>query len=212
MYRTPAKCRCRQVGEWAKWLATECILSAMPGAGAHCGHDDLAIHIEHALCTGIEFAGSCTDLKKSFDTLPREIIIPVALTAGFPIKILEAYIAFIDQITSYPDYALGLGKPMDRPAPIPQGCHFSMTFLVPPIAPWAVLMLVQEAIPRARADDLTTITICENAMVSTVAVLRGACEFLNATGGKGPNTEDMGLCIMHAYSVTACTRQIQRST
>ena len=45
-------------------------------------------------------------------------------------------------------------------------------------------MQVQGAIPRALADDLTTISIGENAMPSTTAALYATFEYLNAFGGK----------------------------
>ena len=109
MYRVWAKCRSRQLDKWAQKWATEDLLSAAPGAGAHDGHYDLAIHNEHAIVKALKFGGGCTDLDKCFDRILREIIIPAAVMAGFPINILKTYIAFLNTITIYNDYALGLG-------------------------------------------------------------------------------------------------------
>ena len=64
-------------------------------------------------------------------------------------------------------------------------------------APWTVLMRVHGAIPRALADDLTTLTVGDSAMVSTVAALPNAFEYLNAMGGK--------VRIQKTWSFASCT-------
>ena len=116
--------------------------------------------------------------RKCFDRLPREILVPIAIIAGFPISIIRTYAVFLDQITIYHDYALGICKPRNKPVSIPQGGPFLVRFLALPIAPWTVLMRVQGAIPRALADDLTTTTVGDNVMVSTVATLASTFEYL----------------------------------
>ena len=109
IYRVWATCRSRKLDNLARVWATEDLLSAAPGAGAHAGHYDLAIHIEHAIVRALQYGGSCTDLGKCFDRILREVITPAAVMAGFPIKILKTYMAFLNAITIYHDYALGLG-------------------------------------------------------------------------------------------------------
>ena len=165
-------------------LATEDLLSAALGAGAHDGHYELATHIEHAIAKALQCGRSCTDLDKCFDRILREIIIPAGVMAGLPIKILKTYMAFLRTITIYHDYALGRGKPRNRPASIPQGCPYSMRFLALIIAPLTVPMRVQGTIPRAPADDLTTIPIGHDACETTTAALYATYEYLNAFGGK----------------------------
>ena len=184
LYRLWAKCRSRQLDKWARTWADEFNLSAAPGRGAHDGHYDLAIHIEHAVVKGLIYGGSCTDLEQCFDRILREVIIPIAIRAGFPTGILVTYLAYIENITIYHDYALGLGKPRKRPASIPQGCPLSMRSLALIIAPWTKLMQVHGAISRALADDLTTISTGENAVPSTTAALYATYEYLNAFGRK----------------------------
>ena len=103
-------------------MPNEDLLSAAPSAGAHDGHYDLAIHVEHAIVKAQRFAGGCADLDKCFDRIFKEITIPAALFAGFPVTILKIYVAFLNTITIYHDYALGPGRPRNRPVSIPQGC------------------------------------------------------------------------------------------
>ena len=125
-----------------------------------------------------------TSANECFDRILREITIPAAVVAGFPINILKTYMAFLNTITIYHDYALGLGKPRNRHVSIPQGCPFSMRFLALIIAPWTVLMRVQGTIPRALADDVATISVGHDACETTTAALYATYEYLNAFGGK----------------------------
>ena len=159
LYRLWAKCRSRQLDEWALTWADGFDLSAAPGAGAHDGHYDVAVQIAHAIVKSLLYGGSCTDIEKCFDRILREVIIPIAIRAGFPISIIITYLAYIENITIYHDHARGLGKPRKHQLPIPQGCPFSMRPLALIIAPRTKIMQVQGAIPRALADDLTTIFI-----------------------------------------------------
>ena len=46
------------------------------------------------------FAGSSTDLEKCFDTILREVVIPIALVAGFPLQIAKAYVGFVSRLAS----------------------------------------------------------------------------------------------------------------
>ena len=96
----------------------------------------------------------------------------------------QSYIAFIDNITIYHDYALGLGRPRQRPISIPQGCPFSMRFLALMIAPWIKVMEVQGSIPRALADDLATFATEPQSTQITTASMHATFEYLNAFGGK----------------------------
>ena len=59
-----------------------------------------------------------------------------------------------------------------------------MRFLALTIAPWTQLMRVQGAIPRALADDLTTVSIGHGACQSNNAALLTTYEYLNARGKK----------------------------
>ena len=59
-----------------------------------------------------------------------------------------------------------------------------MRFLGPPIAAWIILMRVQNTIPRALADDPTTISIGTDALETTTAALLATYGFLNAFGCK----------------------------
>ena len=112
IYHAWASCRSRQPDGWARTWSNEELLSAAPGAGAHDGHYDLlAMHLGHAIVNGYEAAGASADLEKCFDRIVKEVIIPIALVAGFPVNIMHAYIAFTDNITIYQDYALGIVKP-----------------------------------------------------------------------------------------------------
>ena len=69
-----------------------------------------------------------------------------------------------------------------------------MGFLALIIAPWTKDMQAHGAIPRALADDLTTISIGKEAIDSTIAAPRGTFGYLNAFGGK------VGVCKQSALA------------
>ena len=88
IYRACAKCKSKQLDNWARRRANEDLLPAAPGAGTHDGRHDLAVHVEHAILQTQSFAGGCTDLDKCSDALLKETIVPFAIWARFLYKSL----------------------------------------------------------------------------------------------------------------------------
>lgn len=95
-----------------------------------------------------------SDPAQAFDRILGELLIPLALAAGFPPALAQAYVRYVAHLRIYNHYGTGLGRPMRRRASIPQGCPYSMRFLAILIRPWLVISRVAGAVPRSLADDL----------------------------------------------------------
>ena len=63
-----------------------------PEAGALHAHYILSLNTEYADVCASPFAGGSTDMDKCSDQVLREIIIPMAIDAGFPVKVIIAYL------------------------------------------------------------------------------------------------------------------------
>ena len=94
LYRIWAKVRSRQLSRWtATWTRGELYATA-PGTGAGDAHAAYALRIEHAIARELAYAGVVTDLSQAFDRLLREIRVPIAILAGFPLQLIRAWYAY----------------------------------------------------------------------------------------------------------------------
>ena len=183
IYSAWAKCRSRQLDAWAQIWANEDFLWAAPGAGAHDGLYDVAIHLEHAMAKGHVAAGGSTDLEKCFGGIRKETTTPIAIIAGFQIKILQAYMHSSTSLPSTTTMRWAYGGQGECQSPSRKG-PFSLRPLALIIAPWSQLMRIQGAIPRALVDDLTTIASGDNACNINISALLSTFEYIHASGGK----------------------------
>ena len=76
------------------------------------------------------------DVIKSFDTVDRSILDCVLGRLGLPDWFRKVYFSFHSQVRLRFKLAAGLGEPWCRDGCIPQGCPFSMVFIVALYVPW----------------------------------------------------------------------------
>ena len=99
-----------------------------------------AILIEEALLKQLKVARVSVDVLKCFAQINREIVRKVAQKAGMPIRILDAYFKYIDNLNIRFQYGDKVGKAHKRRCSIPQGCPFSMTMVALMFVPWVNLI------------------------------------------------------------------------
>ena len=80
------------------------------------------------------------DIAKRFDQLRRSLVYKVAEAAGMPVRVLNWYKAFVENLSVYNTLAGGLGTAYGRRCGIPQGCPFSMMLVGLIMRPWIILM------------------------------------------------------------------------
>eukprot|EP00969_Alexandrium_andersonii_P324748 14349235-Alexandrium_andersonii.AAC.1 len=97
---------------------------------------------------------------KSFDQICRPLLFSLLALAGLPPRILGPYAKHMQALEVRPQYARTVGEAYVRPAAIPQGCPWSMTFIGVLMEPWIRLTLSQHpmSLPRVLADDLLLAT------------------------------------------------------
>ena len=171
IYRIWAKCRSRQLGPWTRTWVGQDLYATAQGSGAMDAHMDLSMRIEDAVTRNMEHAGVVSDLSQAFDRLLPQIIVPVAIRAGFPRKLLMAWLRYVQHLQVTTAYVMGFGKTRRRTVSIPQGCPHSMRMLGLVVAPWCRMIRANGMIPRALADDLTAYAEGEGA---TAKVMQAA--------------------------------------
>ena len=102
----------------------------------------------------VSVTGGSADLQKAFDEVQRKLLYKLLRQAGYPERVLMAYISFQECLTVYNAVGEGLGLPYHRPCSIPQGCPLSMNFMAFLMRPWVLMMKDMNAHPRVLADDI----------------------------------------------------------
>ena len=153
IYRRWASLRLRQMRRWVESWQLEEMFAGIRGRGAADAWWSDALLREWATATGQFFAASDFDIFKCFDQLPRDLVIAIAVRAGFPSKVARAYLFFHDNLSVRNKMAQGYGEAHHKEVGIPQGCPFSMVFLALILRPWILLQRAMGTIPRTMADD-----------------------------------------------------------
>ena len=99
------------------------------------------------------------DMIKSFDTVDREILDRVLRSLGLPAWFRNAYVECHAHVRLRFKPASGLGEPWTRDGSIPQGCPFSMMFIVALHLPWCRYLAAQVGVqPELYADNLECVS------------------------------------------------------
>eukprot|EP00969_Alexandrium_andersonii_P034435 1506711-Alexandrium_andersonii.AAC.1 len=89
------------------------------------------------------------------------------LVAGWPQPAVAAYASYMEQLTVYSTFALGIGEGKKRALSIPQGCVISMTVLALLDTAWINMVrdAYTTAVPVCLADDMKVLN-CEDEEVT----------------------------------------------
>ena len=130
---------------------------------SHDGAEDAwcltALRMEEAALKGIPVSGGTADIYKCFDQVLRKLLYKLLKLGGFPERIVNAYIAFMENLVVHNMVAGSLGEEHKHLCGIPQGCPLSMMLIAYMLRPWICIMKVMEAIPRILADDILAMAI-----------------------------------------------------
>ena len=108
---------------------------------------------------GDSYCGGTVDIAKCFDQINRELLKLIALAAGMPTKIVDAYMRFQDDLLVHNTVASGIGIGFKRRCGIPQGCPLSMIFITLMLRPWLLMMSGLGNQAFGLTDDLSLIHI-----------------------------------------------------
>ena len=103
---------------------------------------------------GEQYTGGTVDIAKCFDQVNRELIKQLAIEAGMPYGILDAYLRYQENLLVHNAVARGIGKGFKRRTGIPQGCPFSMMYIALIMRPWARMQKTEGNFPKVLADDI----------------------------------------------------------
>ena len=103
---------------------------------------------------GEQYTGGTVDIAKCFDQVNRELVKQLAIAAGMPYGILDAYLRYQDNLHVHNAVAGGIGKGFTRRTGIPQGCPFSMMFIALVLDPWITQQRIAGNFPKILADDI----------------------------------------------------------
>ena len=119
----------------------------MPANGAEDAWWRTSLEHEVARLQGKEITGGSADIYKCFDQIQRRLLKRLLEESGFPQRILEPYMRYLEQLTIYNTLAGTLGEPHRRKCSIPQVCPLSMTM---------VTQALDQHNPRDRCDPQDT--------------------------------------------------------
>ena len=164
LYRLRARIRVRQLDEWAQSWHLDGAYGSGPGLGAMDASYQLSIRVGEAICENWPFAGGVSGLAQAFDRVLRQLRLPVALAAGSPARLAQAYVRYLAHLKIYNQYGTGLGRPMKRSISIPQGCPLSMRMLAILVRPWLSLSKAMQVVLRSLADDVLFMCVDERSL------------------------------------------------
>ena len=173
-YRKWASCRVRNLQGWIATWDNKYIKSGVPGKGAQDAWLQTALQLELDNLTGLETAGGSVDIYKCFDQINRKLVLRLATEAGMPLRILEPYFRYIDNLQVQFQIGKTIGARHEDRCSIPQGCPFSMTMIALLLVPWTDLMNYQNVTPRVLADDLMFTTSGEGHFARTIRAMRSS--------------------------------------
>ena len=114
------------------------------------------------------------DVVKSCDTVDWCVLDRVLCNLGFPRWFRHAYFEFHSHVRLRSKLAAGLGRPWTRDGGIPQGCPFSMMFIVALYLPWCRYLGAQEGVqPQLYADNLKCVARDPNLLLRVARLTAG---------------------------------------
>ena len=152
VYRKWASLRNTSLEAWThSWQEEE--LHSVKG-GAQVAWWTTALRLETFHMKHVSVTGGSADLQKAFDEILRKLLYELLRLAGFPERVLIAYISFQECLTVYNAVGEGVGLHYHRSCSIPQGCPLSMDFMAFLMRPWVLMMKSINAHPMVLADDI----------------------------------------------------------
>eukprot|EP00969_Alexandrium_andersonii_P294601 13021656-Alexandrium_andersonii.AAC.1 len=119
----------KQLDGWISSWADDSLHSGVKGIGAADAWHATALKVERAQRSGDPVALTTVDLYKCYDQINRVVLYLALLKSGCPRGVVLGYVSHIESLRPFNEFAEGVGSPRYRPASIPQGCPFSMSFL-----------------------------------------------------------------------------------
>ena len=139
---------------WTEQWGMDEMFAGVGSQGAEDAWYGLAVKMGHLNLLGTEYAGGMVDIAKCFDQINRELVEQLALEAGVPPGLMDAYMRYQNQLSVHNSVAGGIGKGFRRRTGIPQGCPLSMQWMALILRPWIVMQKEAGNIPRVLADDI----------------------------------------------------------
>jgi len=183
-YRVWASMRNKDLHPWIMQWAPEEVFSGAPGRGAQDAWLNTALAMELNLSAGLNVAGGSIDVYKCFDQINRDLLLKVAQDAGMPVRIIEPYFRYINNLNIRFQVGQRIGPGHRDRCSIPQGCPFSMTMIALLMVPWVNLMHEVGAEPRVLADDLLFSIAGAERRGLTVKAMQASRQFFADLGAK----------------------------
>ena len=184
LYRRWASCRLHSMQPWIKKWQLEDMFAGVPEVGAEDAWWETAVDLEAHSVTGKLFAGGALDIFKCFDQIVRPLAYRLAKVAGMPVKILDAYMRYQENLRTTNAVAGGLGLPYQRPTGIPQGCPMSMMIIAIMFRPWIIEARRTDVKPRGLADDILVIASGEDRLQLILHALEKAQQYIAEMGAR----------------------------
>jgi len=140
LYRRWAAHRLQCLPEWIRMWSTDAMFAGIPDRGAEDAWWLSSVTLEFWQATRTSYSGSSADIAKCFDQLVRPLVYSVARIAGMPVRVLEPYERYMEELVVRNTIDKALGTPFSRRCGIPQGCPLSMMFLALVLRPWTLAM------------------------------------------------------------------------
>ena len=143
--RILASVRMVQLGDWFRSWVPDSVFSAGGGRGSVEAWYAAALDIEEVLAGAADSDVHLfvADVKKSSETVDREILDRVLSSLGLLAWFRHAYFEYRAHVGLRFKLAAGLGEPWTRDGGIPQGCPLSMTFIIAWYLPWCRYLSAQ---------------------------------------------------------------------
>ena len=157
VYLLWASVRLAHLRDWFSSWVPDSVFSAGKGVSSVDAWYATAIDIEEVLSQTrhSDFHIFVADVVKSFDTVDRDILDCTLGRLGLPAWFRKVYFSFHRDVRLRFKLAAGLGVAWTRDGGIPQGCPFSMVFIVALYAPWCRYLESRASIsPQLYADNL----------------------------------------------------------
>ncbi len=184
LYRKWGSLRMRQLQSWVELWDDEALHAGVPGKGAIDGSLKTALQVEQAMANHKLVAGGSIDVYKCFDQINRQLIYLLAEKAGMPMRILNAYSSYLENMEVRFQVGGTIGTPYHDRASIPQGCPFSMAMVALLTRPWISLMRQTGVIPRCLADDLLILAIGNKHQSRYIQAMNQSKQYFQDIGAK----------------------------
>ena len=113
-----------------------------------------ALQLEKAALTDSPISGGTADIFKCFDRVLRNMLYLLLRLGGFPIRLLNAYRGYIDNLSIFNLVGGSLGEGHKHPCGVPQGCLLSMMLIALSLRPWVLIIRSIGVQSRILADGI----------------------------------------------------------